>query len=109
MGDQPIISDVSEFVDWVESLSFEDYSSCVYRGLHDEAFDLSSAVYREIDDDDHDNPNIHAIYSQKLDALLEGARERLYDEIGRTRRLSDLELMANLQHDHARTMLIDFS
>ena len=84
-----------------------------YRGQHDSQWPLHSAATRRLLEEhgndvlrDPEFPTIHSNYHR--DALLEPARTRGFgSEAGR--RLSDLEVLAKLQHFGAATGLLDFT
>ncbi len=104
------ITTIAEFITWIEQrLPLQnDQGSYIYHGFRDARWLPQSAIYREIAADNED-PAIYTTYRTKVELLLRGAKERRFNYSGPQQSLSDLELMADLQHNHARTMLIDFS
>ena len=78
----------------------------LYRGLADAAWEVKSSAYRRIEDSEGEAPaRVFQNYIQQLlnSASLQGFRER--EGVKR----SDLELLAELQHNGAATCLIDFT
>ena len=103
------IKTISQFMRWVSKQPIDVHQGpYIYRGLRDATWTPKSSIHREISQDGED-PDKRATYRQKVDSLLVGAKERQFDLTTTRHILSDLQLMAELQHNHARTMLIDFS
>ena len=103
------IRSIGAFIDWMAQLPLDNNEGpYAYRGFRDHAWSPQSSLYREIVQDG-ENPNKYMAYKRKMEALLLGARERDFDRSSDMMGLSDLQLMVDLQHNHARTMLIDFS
>lgn len=100
------IRSVEEFIEWTEDLQGE---MLLYRGLAKADWDVSSSAYRRIKRSENDptftsDSMIHGYTVELLnDASLRGFRER------QSKNLSDLEMLAELQHYGAATCLIDFS
>ena len=100
------IGSVEEFIGWTEDLQGE---MLLYRGLAKADWDVSSSAYRRIKRSENEptftsDSMIHGYTVELLnDASLRGFRER------QSRNLSDLEMLAELQHYGAATCLIDFS
>lgn len=100
------IRSVEEFIRWTEDLQGE---MLLYRGLAKADWDVSSSAYRRIEKSENDSTftsdsMIHGYTAELLnDASLRGFRER------QSKNLSDLEMLAELQHYGAATCLIDFS
>ncbi len=100
------IRSVEEFIKWTEDLQGE---IMLYRGLAKANWDVSSSAYRRIEKSENESlftsdSMIHGYTVELLnDASLRGFRER------QSKNLSDLEMLAELQHYGAATCLIDFS
>lgn len=79
----------------------------LFRGLADADWEVSASAYRRIKTfpDEVPSPSVFQNYLKQLlnDASLRGFREQ------QGNRLSDLELLAELQHNGAATCLIDFT
>ena len=100
--DEPITS-VEEFIAWTKRL---DVRMLLYRGLADADWRVESSASRRLTVSSEDPPpvNFQNYIRQLLDnASLHGFRYQ------RDRELSDLELLAELQHFGAATCLIDFT
>ena len=111
------ITTVAEFIAWIEGRLplRNNQGHYIYHGFRDAQWLPQSAIYREIIADSED-PQVYSTYKSKVELLLRGAKDRRLNFSGPQPNfsgtqptLSDLELMADLQHNHARTMLIDFS
>ena len=97
------IRTVKGFIDWLEQVKGR---LVLYRGLADADWEVESSGYRRIKPEDGETPpRVFQNYIQRLldRADLQGFRRRGGDE------LSDLELLAELQHNGAATCLIDFT
>jgi hypothetical protein len=100
------IRSVEEFIEWTEGLQGE---MILYRGLARADWDVSSSAYRRVEKSETESSftsdsMIHGYTAELLnDASLRGFRER------QSKNLSDLEMLAELQHYGAATCLIDFS
>lgn len=98
---------VEEFIAWTEALHG---GMILYRGLADAEWDVESSAYRRIRKSEEISSEIVPTFTFQNyidhlldDASLQGFRER------QDKRLSDLELLAELQHYGAATCLIDFT
>lgn len=100
---EPIIS-IEEFISWTEQL---EGSFLLFRGLADASWEVSASAYRRIKTSPENvpAPSIFQNYMKQLlnNASLRGFREQ------QGKSLSDLELLATLQHHGAATCLIDFT
>lgn len=100
------VRSVEEYIKWTEGLQGE---MMLYRGLAEADWDVSSSAYRRIERSEKKPSStidsmIHGYTAELLnDASLRGFRER------QNKNLSDLEMLAELQHYGAATCLIDFS
>ena len=98
------IKSVEEFITWTKQL---EGGLLVYRGMADADWEVSASAYRRIETSSKapPPPTVFQNYMKQLleSAGLSGFRERQ----GRTH--SDLELLAELQHNGAATCLIDFT
>ena len=97
------ITSVKDFIDWVEQRKGR---LLLYRGLADAAWEVESAACRRIKNSEGEaSPQAFQSYIEQLldRAGLQGFRKRGGGE------LSELELLAQLQHNGAATCLIDFT
>ena len=104
--DTKSISSISEFTEWLGEL--KKGSIMYYRGLSDASWELEASGYRRIKNSSGGNtptPNDFKNYIGKLvgDAKSKGFGQR------NGKNLTDLELLAKLQHNGAATCLIDFT
>lgn len=98
------IKSIEEFISWTKQL---ERGFLLFRGLADANWDVSASAYRRIKTsfEEIPSPSVFQNYIKQLldDASLRGFREQ------QGKRLSDLELFAELQHNGAATCLIDFT
>ena len=95
------IKSIEEFIAWVKKL---DGRLLLYRGLANADWEVESSAYRRIKESQGASlPPI--VFQNYIAQLLESAGLHGFRE----RQLSDLELMAELQHYGAATCLIDFT
>ena len=98
------IKSIEEFISWTKRL---EGGFLLFRGLADADWDVSASAYRRINTSfgEIPSPSVFQNYIKQLldDASLRGFREQ------QGKRLSDLELLAELQHNGAATCLIDFT
>lgn len=96
------VETLSEFIEWAAQFSDGQY---LFRGVSTESYKIEASAYRRLPEIDRNNP------SQLLKInkdLIEKARSFGHDQRN-GQQLSDLELLAELQHFGAATCLIDFS
>lgn len=100
------IRSVEELIEWTEELQGE---MMLYRGLAQADWAVSSSAYRRVEKSEGESSftsdaMIQGYTAELLnDASLRGFRDR------ESKTLSDLEMLAELQHYGAATCLIDFS
>ena len=98
------IKSIEEFISWTEQL---EGRFLLFRGLADASWEVSASAYRRIKPSPENvpAPSIFQNYMKQLlnNASLRGFREQ------QGKSLSDLELLATLQHHGAATCLIDFT
>lgn len=96
------ISSLTEFMEWTEQFSGGQY---LFRGVTNEKYEIEASVYRRLLDERDQTPaNLLEINKRIIeDARLLGHGQKGGDQ------LSDLELLAELQHYGAATCLIDFT
>ena len=98
------VKNIDEFIAWTKQLEGRLF---VYRGLANISWEVSSSAFRRIEKSSEaiPPPSVFQNYNLKLleNASLRGFREQ------KGRSLSDLELLALLQHNGAATCLIDFT
>ena len=104
MTDKPITT-VSELIVWTKDLVG---SFLLYRGLGDVTWKAEeSAAYRRVENSQKDNVSDLAVQEYIERLLNEASSAGFRDAEGK--KLSDLELLAKLQHHGAATCLIDFT
>lgn len=104
MADKPITT-VSEFITWTKDLAG---SFLLYRGLGDATWKVEeSAAYRRVESSQKDDVSDLAVQEYVERLLNEASSAGFRDTEGK--KLSDLELLAKLQHHGAATCLIDFT
>ena len=97
------IRTIKGFIDWLEEVKGP---FVLYRGLADADWEVESSAYRRIKRSEGEvPPSVFQNYIERLldRAGLQGFKRREGDEF------SDLELLAELQHNGAATCLIDFT
>ena len=100
--DAPCIETLSAFLEWAERFKDEQY---LFRGVSNRRYGIQASAYRRLPCRDQDNPSELLKLNEEL---IEKARSRGHDQRN-GQRLSDLELLAELQHFGAATCLIDFT
>ena len=101
------IKSVEEFIAWTKGMQG---GLILYRGLPDADWEVESSAYRRIEKSkDISSETVPAVtFKNYIGHLLDEAGLRGFRE-RQDRRLSDLELLAELQHFGAATCLIDFT
>ena len=98
------ISTIEDFIKWTENLKNQ---MLLYRGLSNADYEIESSAYRRIkkSQETEVHPYVFEEYNLQLldESILRGFRNR------QDRKLSKLELLAELQHNGAATCLIDFT
>ena len=96
------INSLEEFLEWAGRFNDELY---LFRGVKDETHEMEASACRRLPQEYRSNPSRLFRITKRL---IEDARSRGHDQKdGKT--LSDLELLAELQHFGAATCLIDFT
>ena len=96
------VETLSQFIEWAAQFSDGQY---LFRGVSTENYKIEASAYRRVPEIDRNNPSKLLKINKDL---IEKARSLGHDQRdGQT--LSDLELLAELQHFGAATCLIDFS
>lgn len=96
------VNTLSEFLEWTAQFNDGQY---LFRGVKKETYKMAASASRRLPEEHMDNPSRLFRITKRL---IEDARGRGHDQKdGRT--LSDLELLAELQHIGAATCLIDFT
>ena len=90
------------FMKWAAQFNDPKY---LFRGVPNEKYKIQASAYRRLSKADRKNPSRLLRINQRL---IEDARSRGHDQKN-GQQLSDLELLAELQHFGAATCLIDFS
>ena len=97
------IERLSDFMDWVDELRPE---KCLFRGLPNQKHSIEASAWRRMTNE-QDSNNIDKLLEIN-EGLIRDARLRGFDS-KEDRKLSDLEILAELQHFRASTFLIDFT
>ena len=100
--ESPCIETLNAFLEWAERFNDEQY---LFRGVTNACHEIQASAYRCLPCPDEDNPSKLLKLNEEL---IEKARSRGHDQRD-GRRLSNLELLAELQHFGAATCLIDFT
>ena len=90
-------------MDWVDELRPE---KCLFRGLPNQKHSIEASAWRRMTNE-QDSNNIDKLLEIN-EGLIRDARLRGFDSKD-DRKLSDLEILAELQHFRASTFLIDFT
>ena len=96
------VETLSDFMKWLEQFNDGQY---LFRGVSKDTHKIEASAYRRLPKADRNNPNKLLKINQ---ALIDKARLLGHDHKD-GRYLSDLELLAELQHFGAATCLIDFT
>ena len=103
------IKTLNQFMEWVQQLPPGEY---VYRGVSSEKYPIEASTYRRLKDEKGKFRNKEDQSPEKLLAI----NEEMIEDANRHRHgwkneqpLSDLNLLAELQHRGAATCLIDFT
>ena len=102
-NEQPTIKTLGEFMDWVDRLRPR---KCLFRGLPNREHSTEASAWRRLTNE-QDSNNIDKLLEIN-DGLIRDARSRGYDKKN-GRKLSDFEILAELQHFRTATFLIDFT
>ena len=90
-------------MDWVDELRPE---KCLFRGLPNQKHSIEASAWRRLTNEQNSN-NIDKLLEIN-EGLIRDARLRGFDSKD-DRKLSDLEILAELQHFRASTFLVDFT
>ncbi len=101
--EQIYIDTLSDFMDWVDELRPEN---CLFRGLRNKDHSIEASAWRRLINE-QDSKNIDKLLEIN-EGLIRDVRHRGND-IKDERKLSDLEILAELQHFRVSTFLIDFT
>ena len=93
---------INEFIEWAAQFSDGQY---LFRGVSTESYKIEASAYRRLSETDRNNPN--KLLKINKDLIMK-ARALGHDQKN-GQQLSDLEILAELQHFGAATCLIDFS
>ena len=97
-----IAKTLNEFIEWAARFKDGQY---LFRGVTQEKYGIVASACRRLPDADKNNPSKLLKINQELIGRAQGLGHDLRDG----RQLTDLELLAELQHFGAATCLIDFS
>lgn len=93
---------LSKFIEWAAQFGDGQY---LFRGVSTESYKIEASAYRRLSETDRNNPK----KLLKINKDLIGKAKALGHDQKNGRLLSDLEILAELQHFGAATCLIDFS
>ena len=96
------VENLIEFIEWSTQFSDGQY---LFRGVSNDVYEIKASTYRRLPELGGNNPNKLLEINKRL---IEDARSLGHDQKN-GQQLSDLELLAELQHFGAATCLIDFS
>ncbi len=96
------VKTLSSFIRWAAQFNDGQY---LFRGVSKDSYKIEASAYRRLPEAERNNPARLLRINQEL---IEKAR-LLGHDLRNGRRLSDLELLAELQHFGAATCLIDFT
>lgn len=96
------VKTLSEFIEWAAQFDDGQY---LFRGVPKDNYKIQASAYRRLPKRDRNNPSKLLRINQ---VLIEKARSLGHDQKN-GQQLSDLELLAELQHFGAATCLIDFT
>jgi len=99
-----LIKSVEEFHAWTNQLKGR---LLVYRGMADTSWEVSASACRRIEESSG-TPPLPIVFQNYMKQLLESAESSGFRE-RESKSYSDLELLAELQHNGAATCLIDFT
>ena len=89
--------------DFIEEIKKTKRYFAAYRGLADASWEVKASLCRTIRQDTH-----QLVYQKKIENMINEAKLKGFHQSNH-RELSDLELLAQLQHNGAATCLIDFT
>ena len=98
----PRVKTLSSFIKWAAQFNDGQY---LFRGVSKDSYEIEASAYRRLPEAARNDPDMLLRVNQEL---IEKARLLGHDQKN-GQRLSDLELLAELQHFGAATCLIDFS
>ena len=96
------VKTLNSFIKWAAQFNDGQY---LFRGVSNESYEIEASAYRRVPEAQRNNPARLLRINQKL---IETARLLGHDQKN-GQRLSDLDLLAELQHFGAATCLIDFT
>ena len=96
------VKTLSSFIKWAAQFNDGQY---LFRGVSKDSYKIEASAYRRLPEAERNNPDRLLRINQEL---IEKARLLGHDQKN-GQRLSDLELLAELQHFGAATCLIDFT
>ena len=97
-----LVETLSKFIEWAAQFSDGQY---LFRGVSTESYKIEASAYRRLSETNRNNPSKLLKINKDL---IEKARSLGHDQRD-AQQLSDLELLAELQHFGAATCLIDFT
>ena len=104
------ITTLNEFIEWVERLKEQveqsNLGKCLFRGLSNKEYSIEASAWRRLKHE-ADKNNLGIFLEINRD-IIDDARLYEYDR-DEGEKLSDLEILAKLQHFRAATCLVDFT
>ena len=100
------VETLSDFLEWASQFTDGTY---VFRGVPNDEYGIQASAYRRVPENEQNSEDKGFPTFVEINmALIREARLRGYDQKN-GRHLSDLEILADLQHHKAATCLIDFT
>ena len=101
------ITTLNDFIQWVESINPDlEPEKYLFRGLPNKDYAVEASAWRRLPDE-HDRSSLEEFLEVNKDLINKARAQGHGNRYGR--RLTDLEILAELQHFRAATCLIDFT
>ena len=101
------ITTLNDFIQWVESINPNlEPEKYLFRGLRNKEYAVEASAWRRLPDE-HDRSSLEEFLEVNKDLINKARAQGHNDRYGR--KLTDLEILAELQHFRAATCLIDFT
>ena len=107
-AEQILVTTVNEFMEWASQFNQGGY---LFRGVINKDYQISSSAYRRLMNTQNGDEGRSVIFEKFIQinrSLINDVRLRYLDRKD-GRKLTDLEILAELQHFRAATCLIDFT
>ena len=101
------ITTLNNFIQWAQSINPDlEPEKYLFRGLRNKEYAVEASVWRRLPDK-HDRSSLEEFLEVNKDLIKKARAQGHDDRYGR--KLTDLEILAELQHFRAATCLIDFT